>query len=837
MPVSRVRFSCCKVLFSVILLFFFFIGRSSTYYFSSLGNDNYSAAQAQNAITPWKTISKLNSFMPQLKPGDSILFKTGDIFYGSIAITVSGKANNPVVFGSYGKGAKPVITGFSKFSNWQNVASNIYQCTSPLLHKKINMVLVNNIQQAPGRYPNNGYLTYESCNSNISITDNQLNASPNWAGGDVIIKKNRWVIDRNYITSHNGTTISYTSQTSAVANPGFGYFISNHPAALDVNGEWYSQPSGNKVGVYTNKANGLKNILFTTLDTLLCINNKAYISFNNLAFKGANLNAIDLYKASNIIINKCEADFSGLNALNLINSNNITVSYCTIDHTNNIALNAGNTTGGTFAFNTITNTGTIAGAGEGGSNSYQAIILNGDNWLIQYNRIINTGFTAISFNGSNITIRYNQIQKFGMMKDDGAGIYTWNNDGHNTSYSNRKIYNNLIIDGVGAPAGTTDTGYRPMHGIYMDDNSANVIIEANTIADCAQNGLYIHNAHNITINGNTVYNNREQFVCSHDNVATNAPVKNLNVKNNIFFSKTTAQTVVECKTIEDDITRFSSFDSNYYVRPLDDELVFRLSYKRDNVYNTDLLSLKGWQDEYSKDKHAHSSPVALPAYNVNFYTGSNKITNGSFSADINGLYCYSATNSCSASWSSFNGGSLQFKNPSVAASALLIISAGSVIAGKNYVLSFKMKTADQHKNVQVFLRKSLSDYADISDRTYVEIPTKFTATQLSFTALQTQTDVSLVFEIPSITNPLFLDDLNLREANITITNPDDVISFYYNATLQNKHITLNGNYVSVYNDKYTGNLTVAPGKSIVLIKSEINSFSNQLIPIASNNYR
>ncbi|MEJ7684845.1 MAG: hypothetical protein WKG06_44765 [Segetibacter sp.] len=60
---------------------------AATYYFStSSGNDSRTSTQAKNPSTPWKTISKLNSFFSSLQPGDSVLFKRGETFYGSVTI-------------------------------------------------------------------------------------------------------------------------------------------------------------------------------------------------------------------------------------------------------------------------------------------------------------------------------------------------------------------------------------------------------------------------------------------------------------------------------------------------------------------------------------------------------------------------------------------------------------------------------------------------------------------------------------------------------------------------------------------------------------------------------
>ncbi|HEX3384151.1 MAG TPA: hypothetical protein VHS53_03135, partial [Mucilaginibacter sp.] len=94
------------------------VSHAANYYFSSsTGNDSYTAAQAQSQATPWKTIVKLNSYMSSIKPGDSILFKKGDTFTipegintGGLLVKVSGTSAQPIVFGSYGSGALPIIT-------------------------------------------------------------------------------------------------------------------------------------------------------------------------------------------------------------------------------------------------------------------------------------------------------------------------------------------------------------------------------------------------------------------------------------------------------------------------------------------------------------------------------------------------------------------------------------------------------------------------------------------------------------------------------------------------------------------------------------------------------
>src|SRR5215831_10855701 len=103
--------------FTQLLLLITFIifsekGSATTYYFSTTdGDDSRTSAQAQSSSTPWKTITKLNSFFSSLQPGDQVLFKRGDVFYGSIIATKSGTSSLPFIFDAYGSGANPIIHG------------------------------------------------------------------------------------------------------------------------------------------------------------------------------------------------------------------------------------------------------------------------------------------------------------------------------------------------------------------------------------------------------------------------------------------------------------------------------------------------------------------------------------------------------------------------------------------------------------------------------------------------------------------------------------------------------------------------------------------------------
>ncbi|NLO01246.1 MAG: hypothetical protein GX126_02855, partial [Bacteroidales bacterium] len=137
----------------VILIALNSLLKAADYYVSSSGNDSNSGL---GTSSPWKTIDKVNSAFSLLKPGDRILFKCGDTFYGTIKIIKSGTAGSPITIGSYGSGEKPVITGFKRITSWKNEGNGIYSATITS-ESQTNMVLINDKQYGMGRWPDSGY--------------------------------------------------------------------------------------------------------------------------------------------------------------------------------------------------------------------------------------------------------------------------------------------------------------------------------------------------------------------------------------------------------------------------------------------------------------------------------------------------------------------------------------------------------------------------------------------------------------------------------------------------------------------------------------------------------
>ena len=805
----------------IFILFGSFSSNAKTYYFSSVsGNDSRTSTQAQNSSTPWKTISKLNSFMSSLAPGDMVLFKKSEVFYGSIIVTKSGTKNLPIVFSAYGAGNNPTITGFQTLNSWVSIGNGIYESYNSALGSALNMVTLNGNLQPMGRYPNisagnKGYLTFESHGSNY-IKDNELTSSINWTGADVVVRTKRWILDRCKITSHSGTTIKYSPALTYNPYDNYGYFIQNHIKTLDQLGEWYFNPTTKKLSMYfgSNKP-GSYTIQASAIDTLVSVNHQDNITFNGLSFYGSNTKCFDLFYAQNITLQSCKMVYSGVDAIDASATSNLSVQNTYFNFTNNNVIDLNyDCVNSVLRYNYIANTGISPGMGLSGNGTYQAITIVGNNNLAEFNTIYNTGGVPIRFSGGDANvIKNNFIDSFSFVKDDNGGIYTGSTIG--ATYSGQRITGNIVLNGVGAPEGTDKPGTGSSSGIYLDDNVSNVDISFNTVANCRKTGIFLHNAFSITANDNIIFNNATQLVMVHDYGMPNALLRNNIITNNIFFAKTDTQMVSSVSTMANDINLIGKMDNNYYCRPMDDNLTMMSSCIIAGLRVDRYLDLAGWQATYKLDKFSQKTPLFVPQYSINSFTGSNKFSNGTFNSNISGSY---ATPSYSWINNKLDGGSFQATNQSTSLTNYqVIVGVGAISASKSYILRFSSK-ASRDTLLNAYLRISAAPYSRLSDIKITPISTGRKENELLFTAPVSSGNASIIFETKCPKLNFWLDNIEFYDAKISQTDPDSYIFFQYNNSTKNKTFSLPGTFMDVYGKTYTNSVVIPPYSSVVLIQ-------------------
>ena len=336
---------------------------ATNYYVSSTGNDSNSGLTETSA---WKSVSKVNSVFSTFQPGDLVLFKRGDTFYGTLVVSKSGIAGSPITIGAYGTGNKPVITGFKTVTGWVNAGNNIYSA-SLTSEAQTTMVVVNGMQYGMGRYPDAGTnLKYESHTvTPKTITDTGIGDAVNWTGGEVVISKWDCVLDRCKINDHSGDIFTY-SDLGTTVEPinGRYYFIQNDLRCLTAINEWYHNTPAGKFFIYGDPS--VKEVKVAGLKNNLSVGRSSYVTIDGLSFNGSIADAVNSEYGDNITIQNCEIQFSGNTGISIksanslvsaniikncngdglyLEGNNISVTGNTIS---NIGLFPGQVTNGTF---------------------------------------------------------------------------------------------------------------------------------------------------------------------------------------------------------------------------------------------------------------------------------------------------------------------------------------------------------------------------------------------------------------------------------------------------------------------------------------------------------
>lgn len=107
------------------------------FYVSSEGDDNADGLTPESA---WRSLKKVND--ATLGFADTVMFRCGDVFRGSL-IPQSGRAEQPIVYMSYGEGPKPVLEpsfDASKEEDWVKVGRKLWKCEKPSANELGNVI-------------------------------------------------------------------------------------------------------------------------------------------------------------------------------------------------------------------------------------------------------------------------------------------------------------------------------------------------------------------------------------------------------------------------------------------------------------------------------------------------------------------------------------------------------------------------------------------------------------------------------------------------------------------------------------------------------------------------
>ncbi|NCT54999.1 right-handed parallel beta-helix repeat-containing protein, partial [Candidatus Falkowbacteria bacterium] len=482
--------------FVSLLIAFFFVApglaNATTYYVSSSGNDSNNGTSIN---TPWQTLTKVSN--TDLLPGDEIQFKKGDIFYGSLTIKSSGVEGNPITYGSYGSGNKPMITGFTDVTDWTNKGNNIWESTEAVSTiDTMNIVVINDANTPMGRTPNLGgyyYFNRETYNV-ISVSDylsdkSLITTSENYSiktGEKVYLNLSGDYYDGYHAITRVNDKQFYIAKVFTVTATGTAKNSSNNikSSYLNINDNWKDAELAVNLEQWMTRRLPIINqsgdtLTFTnTKNTTILSDDIKFIIQNDIRtldqqnewYYNQNTKKISIYSATqpinikvstvaylvnikskdNITIKDIEFTGSNDRAISVSMSNNITIDNCDINYGGAVGVygSPGNWVGSDNL--TISNS-TFEQLNNGAISIHRLFT----NTTVSNNTITNigsiygantsgeSGLYGIKAEGSGTTIEYNTLKNLGY-----SGI-VWFGSNVNIRYNYVENFNRINSDGGG----------------------------------------------------------------------------------------------------------------------------------------------------------------------------------------------------------------------------------------------------------------------------------------------------------------------------------------------------------------------------------------------------
>ncbi|WP_296700210.1 right-handed parallel beta-helix repeat-containing protein [Algoriphagus sp.] len=810
--------SSTRILGVICCLIFILISQERSlaldYYFSSsVGDDSRSFELAQSATTPWKSIEKLNEIASSLKGGDKIYFKRGDVFHGTIRLSKGGTINDPILFDAYGTGELPIITSLKKVENWENLGNGIYQAKIPDINSlDLKIVLLDNEIKAFGRYPNineenGGYLTIQSINHDFSINGSLIPF--NGKGGEVVIRKNNWIIDSYPISNIKENRIDFLNKGSSGYKPiiGFGYFIQNHLEALDQIGEWAYSKEEKILSIYLGKDLSSERIIEYASNDYLIVTNFLVrnLSFRNLHLKGGNKNIINIERSSNILVENSILEFAGENAI---------YSYSTPDFSvkNNIIRNS--LSGGVFFWhstpravisdNLIENSMPFQGMAKNSDLNGIGVYLagNANESKIFRNRVINSGYNGIHFGGNNSVVKNNLVDNYCLWKQDGGGIYM-NSDGLvNSNNKEREIVGNIILNGKGANEGTNQD-IKIAEGIYLDDNTSGVYVAENSIAYINGKGIYLHNANNITIVENLIFECNVLLKLNHDHLG--GPLRKIKIEKNEFITFKENDIAFSISSIEDDLSLFGVSQENYFLEPFGNEFIFESKSPENGDYAV-RRNRKDWNETFGYDSSSRIEVTGLERFKI---LEQKVLKQSNFNLDINlisGVYHAISQKTSEGLWRITPNGSEQ---------ALAYIQMGPVNKGDMILIEMEVKSVNENQRVELFLENSFNQNS-INTISYFEASNEMKKVKMFLNSIIGSKNESLVIRTGNSPNPLLIDNLKISKVNAE-QNGENVF-FKFNFSNESYNYSLDGLYKNPKGEVFENSVTIPPYHAVFLVR-------------------
>jgi len=778
------------------------------YYIAASGNDNNNGTSSS---TPFKTIAKLNTIV--LRPGDKIFFRRGDTFRGQLNIKQSGTASQPITITSYGHGTLAVISGSEYVNNWSLHKGKIYKAA---LNVNPVMVFYKSTLHLPARYPNSGFLTIDKANGKKGFYDAALTQTKGyWNGASLHNRMVRWKYGEHEVESFANGHITIIGPIEYDFTKGWGYFLSDKMEALDAAGEFYFNPSQQELYLWSVSLPANNSAEASVYEYGINIENASYIRISNISFRHQQVDGVNAdYGYTDISIQQCRFNAIYRKAIYLNYVNNVVIKNNIITDIYGMGIHAWDSKHIIVQNNTIKRIGLYAG--RAAKDGYGALQIGGDiNYAnISFNILDSIGYSGLSFFSKNTQIENNLINNFCLTIDDGGAIYIWSdNDYINRNGTGCVIRNNIIQNGIGNYQATPDKT-RYANGIYMDDASGNALIQNNTVVNCAQAGICLHNSINNTVSGNTLFNCRRGPIwMSQDSISTTPVAKNTIMKNRLYSVDENSFPLV-LTNYENSNLDFATYAGNYYCSPYN-ELSISTENRINNSAHYKIYPVSQWKA--LKDASAKSSHVNWNAYSVIDITSGNLIVNGDFNYNIDGWSCWSPTNTCTSSWgvnNQLNNGSWHLQCDD--GCAYNVNNYFGLEAGQAYELSFST-IAPTPGTVDVQTRDA-STYGNLEMHKTILVDSKRKDHRIIFMPTYGTDPARIDYDVNTNAPDYWLDNIGLLKVKVLYDDPLKRNLIFINKTNSTKKFSLPQTLYDLDDHAVSGSITLPPYTSKILLK-------------------
>jgi parallel beta-helix repeat protein len=814
------------------------------------GSASPSVVKGQGPGSPLAGMESLNSKLAAAQPGDRFFLKRGDRFVGAVRCSARGDRRAPIIISAYGEGPNPLVTDLTRVSAWTKVGINVWTTRLVIPPNQGNYepsMLLKAGQQIPkGRYPNanapwGGFLVIGKHEGKTRIIPPGLPASPSWEGADVIMRSNNWVLDRLRVKSHANGVLTFSSESSYEPGDAYGFFIQNHPATLDQEGEWCHDRAKGEILLYSAGDPNQTVYEYASRQILVDLRNSTGISLEGLDFAGSNTCMVMLDGSTAVSISGCGFRLAGRNAIFGEGFfQDFTFCANVIMDTQNNAIQFERARNITLVDNQIIRTALVPGMGGHGDGQYGAIRVDADGLLIEGNRVESTGYMPIYFKGNDVMVRHNVVDTYGTVKDDVGGIYTWS-DGRRT-FRNQVVAQNMVRNGKGAPEGKPGTERNLVEGIYLDDRTADVRVENNIVYAIADAGVYIHNAHDLLVRDNIFFNNGVGMLFSHDGVALEHAIRNVKMAGNFVFAASANQEMVRIGTWVDGDEPGVEFTGNTYSSPFRKTAQFTISL---NGKLPTVLDLSQWVSPSGRDPTGLSGKRFIDAARVE-WTGTDMIKNGNFASGLSGwgwwsLYGKGMAESRQAVLPVNTPGS---KASTTVPIARLFFSEASKkdnsnlsfwslpypsAAGKRYRLRFKARASMDGIKLAFLVRRNADPWNWVSDEVFFMLDREMRDYELVISPDKDEPNSRAEFNIYEKGMPdsvtissacVELTAVELKEVQLSEIDPRAFYIFEPNFSAVESTITLQGDWIDVKQRPVSGNVTIAPYSAGIFLKAD-----------------